>query len=114
MTRDIEPIKMTKEDLLKLNGDEYAKLVLDVDNKIESMDIQVTNVYFFDKDFTPSTIYLPKGELSSAMLSLRCRVLNQNRDPFYVAVGVDYVKDSDALSKDLFISGKYVKESNWR
>ena len=114
MTREIEPIKMTKEDLLKLNGDEYVELVLDVDNKIKSMDIEVTNVYFFDKDCTPSTIYLPKGELSSAMMLLRCRLLNKDMIGESVAVGVDYEEKGLPMSKDLFYSGNYVKESNWR
>lgn len=108
----IEPIKITSKDLVKLTGDDFVELSLDVQKLVDKVQGEVTGCYFYDKDF--NTIKFPKEELSSAMMSLRCRVLNQNRDPFYVTVGVDYIKDSDALSKDLFISGKYVKESNWR
>ena len=108
----IEPIKITSKDLVKLTGDDFVELSLDVQKLVDKVLGEVTGCYFYDRDF--NIIKFPKEELSSAMLSLRCRVLNQNRDPFYVAVGVDYVKDSDALSKGLFISGKYVKESNWR
>ena len=108
----IEPIKITSKDLVKLTGDDFVELSLDVHKLVDKVQGEVIGCYFYDKDF--NTIKFPKEELSSAMMSLRGGVLNQNRAPFYVAVGVDYVKDSDALSKDLFYSGNYVKESNWR